>query len=328
MTLTAKEQLEQLRANLRLKEEASKPKVKVQKADVVYKHWDIPLNSEAVVRFLPDLDTNNPEGFWVTKLTINLPFSGQVGGDYPTDNDVSVTVPCMEMFGKPCPIISAIRPWWKDDAKKEMARQYYKKKSYIFQGFVVSSPFEETNAPENPIRRFSISQSIYEIIYAGIMNPEYEDMLTDFVTGRDFKIKKTQKGEYANYGSSGWRVSPRALSENELIAIEEYGLFNLKEQLGQEPDSDGVEAIKQMFKDSIEGKPFDFDSFGHLYRAYGARSDDNNASVETAVRTTVNRTTPVSDVMETKVETVSETPVATKSNMSEILERLKAKTTK
>jgi hypothetical protein len=326
MTLNSKEQLAKLRASLLQKEEDSKPKVRVQKADVVYKHWDIPLNSEATVRFLPDANPDN-EYFWVTKLTINLPFSGQVGGEYATDNDVSVTVPCMEMFGKTCPIITATRPWWKDDAKKDLARQYYKKKSYIYQGFVVNSPFEESNPPENPIRRFSISQSIYDIIYAGIMNPEFEDMPIDFVGGRDFKIKKTQKGEYANYGASQWRLTPRALSENELIAIDQHGLFDLREILGEEPDSDGVEAIKQMFKDSIEGKPFDFDSYGHLYRAYGAR-EDSNAAVESAVLTA----TKV-ESKPTVVETVSEKSdaepqVTTSKSMNEILERIKARTAK
>src|SRR5206468_1008631 len=147
-----------------------------------------------------------------------------------------VQVPCVDMFGDTCPITAHIRPWWKDDSKKDLARVYYKKKSFLFQGFVVNTPFEEQNTPENPIRRFVINPSIYEIIKNSLMNPEMEDLPTDYVGGRDFKLTKTKKGEYANYSTSQWSFKTRSLSEAELAAIEQYGLFNLKDFLGNRPD--------------------------------------------------------------------------------------------
>ena len=40
------------------------------------------------------------------------------------------------MFGENCPVLAEVRPWYKDETLKEMANKYWKKRSYIFQGFV------------------------------------------------------------------------------------------------------------------------------------------------------------------------------------------------
>lgn len=229
--------------------------------------WNIPEGTSASIRFLPDADPNNTF-FWVERQIIKLPFQGTVGRD---DNPVEVQVPCVDMFGDACPVTAAIRPWWKDDSKKDLARVYYKKKSFLFQGFVVASPFEEASVPENPIRRFVINPSIYEIIKNSLMNPEMEDMPTDYVGGRDFKLTKTKKGEYANYGTSQWSFKTRALPASDLEAIETHGLYDLKTFLGAKPDRDGIEMIKAMFEDSLAGRPFDTASYGAVYRPYGQR---------------------------------------------------------
>lgn len=245
-----------------------------------YPFWNIPEGSEATVRFLPDADPNNTF-FWQKREVIKMPFEGVEGGDYPTNKSVTVTVPCVEMWGETCPIISATRPLWKDPATESIARQYWKKKSYIFQGFVVNSPLDEgANKPENPIRRFVINPSIYEIIEKSLMNPEMEDMPTDYVGGRDFKITKTKKGEYANYSTSSWSFRTRSLNDAEATAIEQYKLWNLSDYLGRRPDADELEALKAMFKDSMDGKPFDVASFGKYYRAFGGRGNDDAVAAQ------------------------------------------------
>lgn len=237
--------------------------------------WNIPEGTSASIRFLPDADQNNTF-FWVERQIIKLPFQGVVGKD---DAPVEVQVPCVDMFEpNTCPITAHIRPWWKDDSKKDLARVYYKKKSFLFQGFVVASPFEENSVPENPIRRFVINPSIYEIIKNSLMNPEMEDMPTDYIGGRDFKLTKTKKGEYANYGTSQWSFKTRALNTDERGAIEQYGLYDLKSFLGAQPDRDGVDMIKAMFEDSLAGRPFDSAAYGALYRPNGARGGASGAA--------------------------------------------------
>jgi gp32 DNA binding protein like len=255
-----------------------------------YPFWDIPEKTSATLRFLPDADDNNP-WFWVERQTIKLPFQGIVGGDYPTDKQVLVTVPCVDMFGDTCPIIAETRPWWKDDAKKDTARTYYKKRSYIAQGFVVDSPFEEASVPENPIRRFLLGPSLLEKIKAGLADPDMEHHPTDTLNGCDFRIRKTKKQDYNNYDTSEWARRSRALTEAERIAIDQYKLFNLKDFLGARPDADGIAVIKAMFHASLAGEPFDNATFGKHYRAYGGGGRTSNDEATDAIETAAARAT-------------------------------------
>jgi hypothetical protein len=238
------------------------------------------------------------------------------------------------MFGGTCPINTAIRPWWKgSDEDKARARTYWKKKSYLFQGFVVSSPFEEQNVPENPIRRFVINQSIYDVIEKSITDPDMEDNPTDFVGGTDFRIAKTQKGEWANYSSSNWARKPRSLTESEMAAIETHGTHDLKQFLGRKPDSEELEAIKLMFEMSLADEPYDMEAFGKWFKPYGNRGDDDNAS--TAPARTVSRpaATPAREEAPAREErapavTESAAPSESKSNPADILERIRLRTQK
>lgn len=260
--------LERMRQLMREDEEkkgGNRPTAGGDKA--TYAYWNIPEKQTATVRFLPDKDDDNP-WFWTEKQTIRLPFDGVVGGERPTTNPVTVTVPCIDMFGDVCPIIAETRPFWKTN--EDLARKYWKKRSYIAQGFVLSSPFEETDAPENPIRRFLFGSSLLEKLKAGLRDPEMENVPTDYLNGTDFKIKKTRKGDYNNYDTSEWSRRSRPLSESEQIAIEQYGLWNLSDFKGTRPDAEGVDMLKAMFRASLNGEPYDMVAYGAVYKPYGA----------------------------------------------------------
>lgn len=314
---------QKLRAALAAKDEKKSGTGNKSRGDnASYPFWNIPENTTATVRFLPDGNPNNPF-FWVDRETIKLTFSGQVGGDYPSDKQVTVEVPCVDMFGETCPIIAETKPWWKLGGDKEkLARLYYKKRSYIFQGFVVNSPLEEESVPENPIRRFAINPSVYEIIKKTLNDPEMEELLVDYTGGRDFKIAKTKKGEYANYGTSSVSMKVRPLNEIEMVAIEQHGLYNLADYLGAKPDADGILMIKQMFHDSLAGNPFDFVAYGNSYRAYGDKRPAPAQDSETA-RPQPSRV----------AETTEKTAAAPQNDdakpapaVSDILERIRRKT--
>jgi hypothetical protein len=258
-----------------------------------YAFWDIPENTSATLRFVPDANDSNP-WFWVERQIIRLPFHGVVGGDYPSDKTVSVTVPCVDMFGDTCPIIAETRPWWKDDSKKDLARTYYKKRSYIAQGFVVASPFEEAVTPVNPIRRFILGASLIEKIKTGLADPDMEFFPTDYANGVDFRVRKTRKGEYNNYDTSEWARRSRALTETERLAIEQYGLNDLKTFLGTRPESDGIAVIKALFHASLNGEPFDHTAYGKYYRPYGGSgSRSEEAIIDPMLAATLAKTTAV-----------------------------------
>ena len=79
--------------------------------NAIYPHWNIQEGQEAVVRFLPDKDQGNTF-FWTERNMIKLPFAGIKG---QTDTrPIQVQVPCMEMYGKTCPVLTEVRPWFKD----------------------------------------------------------------------------------------------------------------------------------------------------------------------------------------------------------------------
>ena len=234
--------------------------------NAIYPHWNISEGSEAVVRFLPDKDTNNTF-FWTERNMIKLPFAGIKG---QTDSrPVTVQVPCMEMYGKTCPVLTEVRPWFKDKSMEDMGRKYWKKKSYIFQGFVTTNPLAEDTKPENPIRRFIIGPQIFNIIRGALMDPEMEEMPTDYMKGVDFRITKTTKGGYADYSTSKWSRRERALDESERAAIDTHGLFNLGDFRPKEPTEAEVKIIKELFEKSVEGEAYDLEQYGQYFRPAG-----------------------------------------------------------
>lgn len=283
-----------------------------------YPFWNIPDDSTAVLRFLPDSDPNNTF-FWVERLVIKLPFQG-IRGEHT--NEVTVQVPCMEMYGKSCPILTETRPWWKEKELEDLARKYWKKKSYLFQGFVVTDPLKEENKPENPIRRFIVNPSVFTIIKASLMDPEMEDIPTDYEAGVDFRLTKTKKGQFADYGTSSWSRKSRPLGQEERDAVSKNGLFNLREFLPKEPTDAELEIIKQMFQDSVDGKPYDPSKYSQYYRPAGVAREENGTSGGGS-KFTETVSAPVSKPVSTPVVIEDEEDHA---DASDALARLKART--
>ena len=234
----------------------------------IYPHWNAPEGSTTTVRFLPDGNPNNTF-FWQERNLIKLPFAGIKGET--NSKPTFVQVPCMEMWNETCPILTEVRPWFKDKSLEDMGRKYWKKKSYLFQGFVVDSKLqEEGKTPENPIRRFIIGSQIFNIVKNALMDSEIDELPTDYVRGLDFKIVKTAKGGYADYSTSTWARRERALSEAENAAIQQYGLFNLSEFLPKKPGDVELKVIKEMFEASVDGEAFDMERWSQYYKPAGS----------------------------------------------------------
>lgn len=234
----------------------------------IFTHWNIPEGTSATIRFLPDGDDANTF-FWRERQMMRFEFAGVKGGD--ETKKVVVQVPCVEMWGETCPVHAEIRPWFKDPNMEKLGRKYWKKRSYVFQGFVVNSPIEEENAPENPIRRFVISPQIFTIIKQALMDPEMEELPTDYQRGTDFRLNKTQKGGYADYSTSSWARKERSLNENELEAIQKHGLFNLNDFMPKRPSKDDMDAIVEMFHASVDGQLYDAARWSKFYRPSGVQ---------------------------------------------------------
>ena len=186
----------------------------------------------------------------------------------------------MEMYGESCSILQEVRGWFKDPSLEDMGRKYWKKRSYVFQGFVTDNPLTTDEAPENPIRRFIIGPQIFQIIKAALMDPDMEELPTDYTAGVDFRLNKTSKGGYADYGTSNWARRERPLGDAEMAAVNTHGLFDLSEFLPKKPDATAIKVMQEMFEASVDGEAYDPERFGQYFRPAGmsARTGDPNKS--------------------------------------------------
>ena len=245
----------------------------------IYAHWNIPEGATSILRLLPDGNPNN-SFFWVERAMIKLPFAGIKG--QAESKPVTVQVPCMEMWaGETCPVLTEVRPWFKDKSLEDLGRKYWKKRSFLYQGFVRKDALNE-ESPENPIRRFIISPSIQNLVKAALLDPELEEMPTHYERGLDFHVTKTTKGGYADYATSKWSRKESALTEDELAAIEKYGLFDLASFLPKKPGEVELKVIKEMFEASVDGQPYDADKWGQYYKPAGFGSNTTSTAAPAA----------------------------------------------
>ena len=300
--------LAEIRARIQAQENKSTGSSNQQSDNAIYPHWNMDEGTTATIRFLPDANSTNTF-FWVERQIIKLPFNG-VKGD-PNVKQVQVQVPCMEMYGDNCPILAEVRPWYKDESLKEMANKYWKKRSYLFQGFVRQNPIGDDKVPANPIRRFVISPQIFAIIKASIMDPEMEEIPTHYTRGLDFNVKKTSKGGYADYSTSNWARKESALTELEQQAIDSHGLFNLTEFLPKKPTEAELRVIKEMFEASVDGRPYDNERWGQYYRPYGleAPAGATAAQPTATTETSAPAKAPVAEPIHEDEPEVASTPV-------------------
>ena len=283
-----------------------------QSDNAIYAFWNIPENSTATLRFLPDSDETNTF-FWKERQMIRLSFPGIKGQD--ESRSVTVQVPCVEMWGDACPVHAEIRPWFKDPSLEDEGRKYWKKRSYIFQGFVTDNPMSDDQPPENPIRRFIINPSIYKIISAALMDPDFPEIPTDFEAGTDFKLTKTQKGQYADYSTSNWARRERSLDQTERDAIQNNGLFNLNDFMPKRPNNEEIKVIFEMFESSVAGELYDPERFGSYYTPQGVSLTNKPApsgpskapeTPKPVVADVAETTTPTEEKVETETETEGE----------------------
>ena len=280
--------------------------------NAIFPFWNMKEGESSTLRFLPDGDESNTF-FWKERLMIKLPFAGVKG---ETDSrPVQVQIPCMEMYGDSCEILNEVRGWFKDPSLEDMGRKYWKKRSYIFQGFVTENALSDDTTPENPIRRFIIGPQIFQIIKQALMDPDMEELPTDYTAGVDFRLNKTTKGGYADYSTSNWARRERPLDDSEMNAINTHGLFNLSDFLPKKPDEIGVKVMSEMFEASVDNQPYDADKWSQYFRPAGMQArtgDPNTPSVNGTATSRTAETAPVTPTPEpeAKAETVAETTPA------------------
>jgi len=308
--------LEQIRAGLK---EKNNKTFTTSFDTAVFPFWNIAKDSECVLRFLPDKDENNIN-FWVEKAVIKLPFAGIKGSS--DSQEVIVQVPCMHMYGKNevCPILSETKSWFNDPALEPMARVYWKKRTYLYQGFVVDKGSYEETKPDSPIRRFIIGPQLQAIIEAGINDPELDEVPNDYVNGIDFRLVKGVKGTNADYTTSSFKRKSRPLTSTELSQIEEFGLFNLADFLPKKPGIEELAIIKEMFEASVNGERYDNDRWGKYYKPTGSDIEMKSSTTEVSYKSSSSSKLP--DVVEYESSSPVETTTSD-SRAADILNKIR-----
>lgn len=325
--------LDEIRKKLQALETRKNPSNYSSGDKTTYAHWNMPEGTSAIVRFLPDANQDNTF-FWAERQIIKLPFPGIKGQD--ENKPVVVQVPCIEMWDGPktCPILNEVRPWWKDKSLEDTARKYWCKRTYYMQGFVKQDPLNETDAPENPIRKFIIGPQIFAIIKAALLDPEMgPHSPVDYINGVDFVISKTSKGGFADYGTSKWARKESSVSEEMMESITQHGLVDLASYLPKRPTPEQLAIIFEMFQDSVDGELYDPAKYSQHYKPFGFDAGDDadggerqrvarSAPVQTA-RTSVPTTAPVRTVAPAAVEE-DDTPPFDVDTTKEVVTEAKA----
>ena len=140
---------------------------------------------------------------WQKSKSASRPFEGVVGGEPPSSTPVlGVTCSiCLAIPAQSSP--RAVRGGDRRGVGSEVPGRSaapYRRRA------LVSSPFEEADLPENPIRRLVIGSSLLERRRLVWRTPRWKThRLTTSTENPDFKIKTTKKGDYNSYGNTSER---------------------------------------------------------------------------------------------------------------------------
>lgn len=237
-----------------------------------YPFWDMQVGQRCVIRFLPDLNENNPRGFLVEKVTHNLTINGQ-----------RRSVPCLGMYEDDCPVCKVSQDYYK--AKDEVnGKKYWKKRQYIAQAIIVEDPLEaDKDSGENhegKVRAISLGFQIYNIIKEAFGSDELEAIPYDFTDGYDFIIKKTEQGQYASYAvGTKFANKQRSLTDDELAAAE-AGMVDLATLL---PANPGEDWVRTRLNADLNGEELEEGSGAPAKRKpAGKNVDEDDAPFETA----------------------------------------------
>ena len=165
------------------------------------------------------------------------------------------------------------------------------------------------------------------------MDPDMEELPTDYTNGVDFRLNKTSKGGYADYSTSNWARRERPLGDSEMNAVNTNGLFNLGDFLPKKPGEVELKVMQEMFEASVDGEAYDADKFGSYFRPAGmaARTGDPVAPAATtpAPKPTpapVAETAPATETTEVKADPAPKAEAApAEGNAQDILAMIRAR---
>lgn len=179
--------------------------------------WKAEVDKTTIFRFFPDANIDNPRGFLVENHVHELYTNGK-----------RQKFACLRMYGENCPVCDQSAKFYDKnslDSDEDKGRMLYRKRSYIGQGMVISTPVDNINLDQ--LWLIEIGPKIFDRIKRAFTNGDMDNPPYEFKGGYNFRIAKSQSGQYPDYGSSSF--SPKQ-SDVPLDFIEKVTLHNLIEQ--------------------------------------------------------------------------------------------------
>lgn len=245
-----------------------------------YPFWNIAEGQQAIVRFLPDKNSDNPFGFVVEKLMHTLTINGE-----------NKSVACLKMHGEDCPVCKVSSEYYKKE-DKENGKKYWRKKQHIAQALVIEDPLKadenthETHAGK--VRFLALGYQLFQVIQAAFEGGDLEEIPYNMDGGYDFVIKKTKQGDYSTYAvGSRFKAKARALTEEERSVAEDQ-MIDLATLL---PANPGEEKVAAMLTSALTGASYADDSKSSKSKTSTAPAGDSD---EPAPAKAASKPTPAS----------------------------------
>ncbi len=288
--MTKPQTLEEIRARFAQEEQK---KERVNLPNNYYPFWNMKEGEKAIIRFLPDRNTDNQFGFLAQKVMHVLEINGE-----------KKSVPCLSMYGEDCPICKVSQEYYKAEGKDSPnGRKYWKKKQHIAQALVLKDPLPadpttgETHVGK--LRYIALGFQLYQIIQNAFKADDVLDSIPyNLDDGYDFVIAKDKGPKFSTYQlNSKFTKDPRPLNEEEL-SIAAENMIDLATLLPKHP---GKEKVEQMLHAALTG--------GTLDGVVASANPDDDIDPDMIVPTTTKRVAPkvvVND--EAPFEVVKATP--------------------
>lgn len=241
-----------------------------------YPFFNMKENEQAVVRFLPDKNEDNPNGFYITKFSHELLINGE-----------KKRTPCRSMYQdedgnkEACPICELSQQYFKKEDKPN-GLKYWKKKQYLANVLIVSDPLpadkETKKNHEGTVKILSFGKKIYDAINDAIDSGEIDELPYSYEAGTDFIIKKTKNGDHAAYERSKFARNPSELDEETIAHVEE-AIIDLSTLVPKDPGYDKLEAMLDAHLTGSSYKDSDADDDAPAPRAKKPARDEDDDDI-------------------------------------------------
>ena len=259
-----------------------------------YQLYKIPFDAESIIRFIPDANPKNEQGFLLNNHYHELVLNGE-----------TKRVPCMKNYGhKRCPICEIAQDFYKREGKTSVnGKQLYRNFQVLARVGVIKDPIPVEDGQEShagKIRVVNMTKQVVDRITSALTSSSdpLDSMPDELETGYNFIVRKTKNSDgHAQYIDSSFARSaskaPAFVTEDDII--------DLSTLLPKEPTEAEVES---MLKAHLTGEPYDDGSsafrrmksgVGALDRYIGKSSAPVEAPTSTATNVTASVTSTDDD---------------------------------